>query len=1057
MNLMRSAVPLFVSAAFWIAAFCLPAAGQQYGALPTGCKIGQPGGLPLPSALPLVDYEQRLYQFLFERCYTKLQWPVDREVRDTGPFILGSNYGTHPAVRIYYSPEIIKWMLNDRNGKIPDGAMIIKEMFSPPAARYNELKASIDAEFSGDPKQADARFQAALAGMLSAWTVMVKDSSISKDGWFWGGADPGSAPDSFGYPFNYPASAVGAATCLRCHSSADSEVTFVSLSNIKGYEKYGDPLRFRVDNSWRTSLPPQLRPAGGASESSLVTAHFSHVAEADLPNRVVPSPPLPGPDPAFLATFNPIRKSTGGDTVNLLQPAADLIQAFPGQWADHVPAAPDGAEQFITSDNCVGCHGGLGGAPSGVAMFVQTGPNYGDGFNVSEFGEWRWSPMGLAGRDPIFFAQIESEFAILAADAKAGRIPSDLLRDYQQALANTCLSCHGAMGQRQLQIDFTEKKPGIADPNFYYPAYTMLSDPLTTAELEQQKKTTVVGLNGKPHSVYPYHKYGNLAREGISCTLCHHIDPPTQWGDGPVVPVMGDPQRNDKLALFLEYSTTGVFPYSPRDELNGPFADVRVKPMEHSLEITPKENPYIRDSKMCGTCHTINLPNVGWKPGQPLPGLSAEEQAVFNTAARNGTEGPNAVPLSKLFDGLPHSVEQATYLEWENSAFAWEPNSFKSCQDCHMPGGFRSPDGSIDIPQLTTQIATIQDSTYPEADHDLPDAEIHVPERDDYRRHELVGLNVFMIEMFNQFDNILGVDQSDPMTYATNGDQLAVANMLRQAQEDTVALDVKITSAEQGAMQADVQVTSKVGHRFPSGVGFRRAFLEVLVIDQTGGGKKVVWGSGRTNSVGVIVDGRGAPLRTEFLDQPNPAGGLPLYQKHHETVTAEDQVQIYEELTLNAQDQFTTSFIHRIRHPKDNRLLPFGFLDPEKDAAAFEAQFGASETIKAFMEATVPEGAAASDPNFKAGGDRVAYKMILPEGLDLRNLLVRATMYYQSIPPYYLNQRFSLGADLAPEQRQGIERLYYIASRLNTKGTPIENWKLPLVSSTASVKTFLGN
>jgi hypothetical protein len=207
----------------------------------------------------------------------------------------------------------------------------------------------------------------------------------------------------------------------------------------------------------------------------------------------------------------------------------------------------------------------------------------------------------------------------------------------------------------------------------------------------------------------------------------------------------------------------------------------------------------------------------------------------------------------------------------------------------------------------------------------------------------------------------------------------------------------------------------------------------------------------------VIVDGRGAPLRTEFLDQPNPAGGLPLYQKHHETVTAEDQVQIYEELTLNAQDQFTTSFIHRIRHPKDNRLLPFGFLDPEKDTAAFEAQFGASETIKAFMEATVPEGAAASDPNFKAGGDTVNYKMTLPEGLDLKNLSVRATMYYQSIPPFYLNQRFSLGADLAPGQRQGIERLYYIASRLNTKGTPIENWKLPLVSSTASVKSFLGN
>ena len=51
-------------------------------------------------------------------------------MRDTGPFVLGSNYGTHPAVRIYYSPGIIKWLVNHRKGKIPDGAMIIKEMGS---------------------------------------------------------------------------------------------------------------------------------------------------------------------------------------------------------------------------------------------------------------------------------------------------------------------------------------------------------------------------------------------------------------------------------------------------------------------------------------------------------------------------------------------------------------------------------------------------------------------------------------------------------------------------------------------------------------------------------------------------------------------------------------------------------------------------------------------------------------------------------------------------------------------------------------------------------------
>ena len=29
--------------------------------------------------------------------------------------------------------------------------------------------------------------------------------------------------------------------------------------------------------------------------------------------------------------------------------------------------------------------------------------------NISPYGEWRASPMGLAGRDPVFYAQLESE------------------------------------------------------------------------------------------------------------------------------------------------------------------------------------------------------------------------------------------------------------------------------------------------------------------------------------------------------------------------------------------------------------------------------------------------------------------------------------------------------------------------------------------------------------------------------------------------------------------------------------------------------------------------
>jgi len=52
---------------------------------------------------------------------------------------------------------------------------------------------------------------------------------------------------------------------------------------------------------------------------------------------------------------------------------------------------------------------------------------------------------------------------------------------------------------------------------------------------------------------------------------------------------------------------------------------------------------------------------------------------------------------------------------------------------------------------------------------------------------------------------------------------------------------------------------------------------------------------------------------------------------------------------------------------------------------------------------------------------------------------VMAVLYYQSIPPYYLRDRFTIGK--GPETK----RLAYITSHMTVEGTPLENWKLSLV------------
>jgi len=104
------------------------------------CAKQDESGLPLPSSfLParLPEFQAQLKSFLTSRKYRTLNWCEDKKLRDTGPFVNGVSYGVHPTVKIYYSPAVINWLLRrDPNQVIPDGAMIVKEQYSAPAARY---------------------------------------------------------------------------------------------------------------------------------------------------------------------------------------------------------------------------------------------------------------------------------------------------------------------------------------------------------------------------------------------------------------------------------------------------------------------------------------------------------------------------------------------------------------------------------------------------------------------------------------------------------------------------------------------------------------------------------------------------------------------------------------------------------------------------------------------------------------------------------------------------------------------------------------------------------
>lgn len=948
-------------------------------------NFGRPADLPRPSEMSVNAFEEHLFAFVNQRRYRELGWLQDKSVRDTGPYVSGKYYGTHPAVRIFYSPEIIEWLVAGRQGRIPDGAMMIKEQFKPPAARHEGLS------------------EEQLWEALESWTIMIKDSRGSHDGWFWSNpAKDQKVVNYYEYPFEEPYSGFGL-YCVRCHASTQSpgpvnEFTFASLRNIQGFP--GQPLLFRVDNSWRVQQPPEdhsneaLVAAAVAPKpttaAGLAKASASHprCAESDNPSLCIPEL-----NEDFVRHFPQVGQCDRADLLHFPPVTYDSIPRQPLSEREH---HPDGDSQlFVTSNQCMGCHAGIT-EPFGPTMFIPTADTagYGDpGIHVSPYGEWRWTPMGLAGRDPVFFAQLESEIALLRQEMSAEQ--ADALG---QQLVHTCLGCHGAMGQRQHEFD---------SPNG---SHDLLSiDDVYRHENDPQAKE------------FRDSHYGSLARDGVSCAVCHRMQPrPQPAGD-----------TRSYLEHFLNTSITGNFYLGKPGEIYGPFKDDELAPyiMEHGVGFKPKHSNYIQQSQMCGTCHTVSLPIVDWakQPNEPHDELMLAE-------------------ANPAFRDFHHHVEQATYLEWLNSEYEneFQPDNplAKSCQDCHMSRGLVHADSGIQLEILSTQIASVQDHTYPDAENLAAHADLKVRHREQgFARHNFRGLNAFLIEMFNQFDDVLGVRKHDYMTGSKLDIQHALDDFVRQAAQETVKLDLASRWSNEGQLLIDVDLHSLVGHRFPSGVGFRRAFVELLVIDESQSSQpatsatvdgKIVWSSGRTDEAGVIVDNEGRPLATEFL-QPD-AEGRQQYQPHHAEITSSSQVQIYETLLHDQAGRFTTSFIHGCTVVKDNRFLPRGW----------SRQGPGSALNGEFLSATYPGPVASQDPRYQdgSGSDQVRYRVNLPNIASPERLRVQATLYYQALPPYFLKNIF----DTTPNS-PAARRLHAICSNLKHKGTAIEDWKLKVVSS----------
>ncbi|HEY9190328.1 MAG TPA: multiheme c-type cytochrome [Sulfurovum sp.] len=268
--------------------------------------------------------------------------------------------------------------------------------------------------------------------------------------------------------------------------------------------------------------------------------------------------------------------------------------------------------------------------------------------------------------------------------------------------------------------------------------------------------------------------------------------------------------------------------------------------------------------------------------------------------------------------------EQAAYTEWEYSDF----NATQSCQDCHMP----KAEGSVII-----------------------STKGNVGGRSPFFQHKFLGANTYMLDILKNNREKLGVLADE----ARFNESITDTRAFLQA-----AADVNITqsSVENGLLNFDVKITNHSGHKFPTGFPSRRAWLHVTVKNND---DQIVFESGAINSEGQIA---GVVYDT----------ATNTFEPHYDKITHPSQVQIYETILQDTDDNMTYILLHALHYFKDNRILPKGL---DKD------DVNLPETIN-------PHGNAENDSDFIGGSDTVKYEI---KGLEADDYTITATLHYQSL------------------------------------------------------------
>jgi hypothetical protein len=261
------------------------------------------------------------------------------------------------------------------------------------------------------------------------------------------------------------------------------------------------------------------------------------------------------------------------------------------------------------------------------------------------------------------------------------------------------------------------------------------------------------------------------------------------------------------------------------------------------------------------------------------------------------------------------------------------PGPGKICQECHMP---HTPPGKVLIAKW---------------------APPEVIPKDHFSQHFFVGGNVFMLDILQDNVDALGLTASSGLLEKTKMRTLA------QLQEQSARIALENVRLQDNSLAASVTVENLVGHKFPSGFPSRRLWIHFTVTDNNGA---LVFESGRPLANGAIAG-------NDNDDAPDK------FEPHRMVITDQEQVQIYEAVMKDTDNNVTYTLLRASTYCKDNRLLPKGFV---KETAPPE--------IAAY-------GGAVADKDFQGGTDTVVYSVRTdsrPGPFTIRADLLYASLSY---------------------------------------------------------------